>query len=189
MTHDARRTILNGNGKLPWELELAVEKGVLINVDSEFDFENIKAAARKLNKQVGCAYTRTARVPPACRSTCCCAMGRDTPPLSPYLMRLWVWTNVRIFITISFITIALITISNARMGRDTPPLSPYLMCTAQVNVLLRINPDVDPEVHAYVSTGLASSKFGIRNTHLQVCVCACVCVCCVFGLWMCVFGL
>jgi diaminopimelate decarboxylase len=43
-------TIFNGNGKLPWELELAVSKGVLINVDSEFDFENIKAAARKLNK-------------------------------------------------------------------------------------------------------------------------------------------
>jgi hypothetical protein len=36
------------------------------------------------------------------------------------------------------------------------------------NVLLRINPDVDPQVHPYVSTGLASSKFGIRNSHLQV---------------------
>ena len=36
------------------------------------------------------------------------------------------------------------------------------------NVLLRINPDVDPQVHPYVSTGLAGSKFGIRNTHLQV---------------------
>jgi hypothetical protein len=35
-------------------------------------------------------------------------------------------------------------------------------------VLLRINPDVDPQVHPYVSTGLAGSKFGIRNTHLQV---------------------
>lgn len=83
------RTIFNGNGKLPWELELAVANGVLVNVDSEFDLENIKAAAKKLNKPV--------------------------------------------------------------------------------KVLLRINPDVDPEVHAYVSTGLASSKFGIRNTHLQVC--------------------
>jgi hypothetical protein len=27
------------------------------------------------------------------------------------------------------------------------------------------------QVHAYVSTGLASSKFGIRNTHLQVSLC------------------
>jgi len=33
--------------------------------------------------------------------------------------------------------------------------------------MLRINPDVDPQVHPYVSTGLAGSKFGIRNTHLQ----------------------
>ncbi len=38
----------------------------------------------------------------------------------------------------------------------------------RARVLLRINPDVDPQVHPYVSTGLAGSKFGIRNTHLQV---------------------
>lgn len=37
----------------------------------------------------------------------------------------------------------------------------------KANVLIRINPDVDPQVHPYVSTGLASSKFGIRNSHLQ----------------------
>jgi len=52
-------------------------------------------------------------------------------------------------------------------------------------VLLRINPDVDPQVHAYVSTGLASSKFGIRNSHLQVrCGCGVGCGCgveCVVG--------
>lgn len=78
---------MNGNGKLPWELDLAAELGVLVNVDSEFDLENIKAAARKAGKRV--------------------------------------------------------------------------------RILLRINPDVDPEVHAYVSTGLASSKFGIRNSHLE----------------------
>lgn len=35
------------------------------------------------------------------------------------------------------------------------------------NVLIRINPNVDPEVHPYVSTGLAGSKFGIRNSHLK----------------------
>lgn len=34
-------------------------------------------------------------------------------------------------------------------------------------ILIRINPDVDPQVHPYVSTGLANSKFGIRNSHLQ----------------------
>jgi hypothetical protein len=84
---DPARTILNGNGKLPWELELAASAGCLVNVDSEFDFQNIAAAARRVGKPV--------------------------------------------------------------------------------KVLLRINPDVDPQVHAYVSTGLASSKFGIRNSHLQ----------------------
>ncbi|MCY4402488.1 MAG: diaminopimelate decarboxylase [Candidatus Poribacteria bacterium] len=35
------------------------------------------------------------------------------------------------------------------------------------NVLIRINPDVDPEVHPYVSTGMKNSKFGIRNEHLN----------------------
>lgn len=84
---DTTRTVFNGNGKQPWELELAVEHGVLINVDSEFDLHNIRAAAQKLQKSV--------------------------------------------------------------------------------KVLIRINPDVDPQVHKYVSTGLASSKFGIRNSHLQ----------------------
>lgn len=82
------RTILNGNGKLPWELELAVSTGVLVNIDSEFDFANIVAASKKVGKVA--------------------------------------------------------------------------------RVLLRINPNVDPQVHPYISTGLAGSKFGIRNTHLQV---------------------
>ncbi len=35
------------------------------------------------------------------------------------------------------------------------------------NVLLRINPDVDPEVHPYISTGMKDSKFGIRNERLN----------------------
>jgi len=33
--------------------------------------------------------------------------------------------------------------------------------------MLRINPDVDPKVHPYVSTGMASSKFGIDNQHID----------------------
>jgi hypothetical protein len=98
---DPKRTIFNGNGKLPEELELAAELGVLVNVDSEFDFQNIAAAARKVGKPV--------------------------------------------------------------------------------RVLLRINPDVDPQVHAYVSTGLASSKFGIRNSHLDVSFW--------FWFWVCGVGL
>lgn len=84
---DPTRTIFNGNGKLPKELEMAVEQGVLVNIDSEFDLENIRLAAKAVGKAA--------------------------------------------------------------------------------RVLIRINPDVDPEVHPYVSTGLAGSKFGIRNTHLQ----------------------
>jgi len=33
----------------------------------------------------------------------------------------------------------------------------------KARAMLRINPDVDPKVHPYVSTGMASSKFGIQN--------------------------
>ncbi|CAK0784389.1 Diaminopimelate decarboxylase 1, chloroplastic [Coccomyxa viridis] len=84
---DTTRTIFNGNGKLPAELRLAIDKGALINVDSEFDLENIAEAAKAIDKAA--------------------------------------------------------------------------------RILIRINPDVDPQVHAYVSTGLANSKFGIRNSHLQ----------------------
>jgi diaminopimelate decarboxylase len=36
----------------------------------------------------------------------------------------------------------------------------------KARALLRINPDVDPKVHPYVSTGLANSKFGIENTRI-----------------------
>jgi diaminopimelate decarboxylase len=37
----------------------------------------------------------------------------------------------------------------------------------RARTLLRINPDIDPQVHQYVSTGLASSKFGIQNGQLN----------------------
>lgn len=73
--------------QLPWELELAVKEECLINIDSEFDFENISRAAQTIGK--------TARV------------------------------------------------------------------------LLRINPDVDPDVHPYITTGNKNSKFGIRNEKLD----------------------
>ncbi|MDP7280176.1 MAG: diaminopimelate decarboxylase [Candidatus Poribacteria bacterium] len=36
-----------------------------------------------------------------------------------------------------------------------------------VQVLIRINPDIDPQVHPYVSTGIRNSKFGIRNEQLS----------------------
>ncbi|OIW20548.1 hypothetical protein TanjilG_14486 [Lupinus angustifolius] len=84
---DPKRCIFNGNGKLLEDLVLAAQEGVFINIDSEFDLENIVAAARIAGKRV--------------------------------------------------------------------------------NVLLRINPDVDPQVHHYVATGNKNSKFGIRNEKLQ----------------------
>lgn len=46
------KLIFNGNGKLPKELELAAKHGVLINIDSEFDLENIVQAASKVGTQV-----------------------------------------------------------------------------------------------------------------------------------------
>lgn len=85
--YDPEKMIFNGNGKLPSELVQAVENGVMINVDSEFDFDNILQAAKTANKAA--------------------------------------------------------------------------------KLLLRINPDVDPQVHPYISTGMKDSKFGIRNEKLD----------------------
>lgn len=84
---DPKRTVLNGNGKTISELILAAEHEVMINIDSEFDLEHVREAAREVGQVA--------------------------------------------------------------------------------NVLIRINPDVDPEVHAYVSTGIKNSKFGIRNERLH----------------------
>ena len=84
---DPEQMVLNGNGKTLPELILAAQHGVIINVDSEFDFKHIRQAARAAGKTV--------------------------------------------------------------------------------NVLIRINPDVDPQVHHYVSTGIKNSKFGIRNEKLH----------------------
>ncbi|KAH1030710.1 hypothetical protein J1N35_042884 [Gossypium stocksii] len=84
---DPTKCIFNGNGKILEDLILAAQEGVFVNVDSEFDLENIVTAAK--------------------------VAGR------------------------------------------------------KVNVLLRINPDVDPQVHPYVATGNKNSKFGIRNEKLQ----------------------
>ncbi|KAL8255439.1 hypothetical protein R6Q59_033660 [Mikania micrantha] len=84
---DPTRCIFNGNGKLLEDLVLAAQEGVFVNIDSEFDLDNIVSAARIAGKKV--------------------------------------------------------------------------------NVLLRINPDVDPQVHPYVATGNKNSKFGIRNEKLQ----------------------
>ncbi|KAB2047298.1 hypothetical protein ES319_A13G035300v1 [Gossypium barbadense] len=84
---DPTKCIFNGNGKILEDLILAAQEGVFVNVDSEFDLENIVTAAKLAGRKV--------------------------------------------------------------------------------NVLLRINPDVDPQVHPYVATGNKNSKFGIRNEKLQ----------------------
>ncbi|KAL7207211.1 hypothetical protein ACSBR1_029222 [Camellia fascicularis] len=76
-----------GIGKLLEELVLVAQEGVFVNVDSEFDLDNIVSASRIARKKV--------------------------------------------------------------------------------NLLLRINPDVDAQVRPYVATGNKNSKFGIRNEKLQ----------------------
>ncbi|ONM62721.1 Diaminopimelate decarboxylase 2 chloroplastic [Zea mays] len=49
---DPARCIFNGNGKTLEDLKLAAESGVFVNVDSEFDLENIVRAARATGKKV-----------------------------------------------------------------------------------------------------------------------------------------
>lgn len=46
------RCIFNGNGKILEDLVLAAKEGVFINVDSEFDYENIVTAARVAGRKV-----------------------------------------------------------------------------------------------------------------------------------------
>lgn len=82
-----KKTIFNGNGKTMDELNLAVDQGVMINIDSEFDLEHISKAAGRLDKPT--------------------------------------------------------------------------------RVLLRVNPEIDPSVHPYVSTGIRNSKFGIQSERLD----------------------
>ena len=46
------RCIFNGNGKTLEDLVLAAESGVFVNIDSEFDLENIVTAARAAGRRV-----------------------------------------------------------------------------------------------------------------------------------------
>lgn len=46
------RCVFNGNGKILEDLVLAAKEGVFVNIDSEFDLENIVAAARIAGKKV-----------------------------------------------------------------------------------------------------------------------------------------
>ena len=71
--YDPNKIVFNGNGKLYHELVYAAKEGVLINIDSEFDLENIRSAAKEAGKpakvllrinpdvdpQVSCLHTHT----------------------------------------------------------------------------------------------------------------------------------
>lgn len=81
------RTVLNGNGKLPWELELAAKHGVLVNIDSEFDLENIAAAGRAAGKPVRVLIRINPDVDPQARRMPCswtdCIEGWDDGCATP----------------------------------------------------------------------------------------------------------
>ncbi|MCI0714023.1 MAG: diaminopimelate decarboxylase [Chloroflexi bacterium] len=84
---ESKQMILNGNGKTLHELEYAIDVGVMINIDSEFDVKHLHQISQSIRKSV--------------------------------------------------------------------------------NVLLRLNPDIDPAVHPYISTGLQGSKFGIQPQQVE----------------------
>lgn len=84
---DPSRLVMNGSGKVRWEVEAAVRADVMLNVDSEFDLQQTVAVSRQLG--------RPARA------------------------------------------------------------------------LLRLNVDIDPKVHKYVSTGKSGSKFGLDPAALK----------------------
>jgi diaminopimelate decarboxylase len=37
----SEKMVFNGNGKMQHELDIAVENGILVNIDSEFDLDHI----------------------------------------------------------------------------------------------------------------------------------------------------
>ena len=128
---DPERAVFNGNGKLPWELRLAVQSGTLVNVDSEFDLANVSAAAKATGK--------VARV-----------LLRINPDVDPQVGSLFLPTSP----------------SSAAFScpflRFPPPV-----CSKERENRLPGGKKKLKQVHPYVSTGLASSKFGIRNSKLS----------------------
>lgn len=81
------RMLLHGNGKRTRDIDAALQAGIILSVDSEFDLEQIAARAT--------AHRTTAKL------------------------------------------------------------------------LLRVNPDIDPQVHPYISTGLLDSKFGFSEAAVE----------------------
>lgn len=64
------RCIFNGNGKLLEDLVLAAQAGVFVNVDSEFDLDNIVEASRISGKQVNVLLRINPDVDPQVNSQC-----------------------------------------------------------------------------------------------------------------------
>lgn len=65
--------MFNGNGKILEDLVLAAQEGVFVNIDSEFDLENIVAAARLAGKKVNVLLRINPDVDPQVfRSVACC---------------------------------------------------------------------------------------------------------------------
>ncbi|KAL6766343.1 DPD1 [Auxenochlorella protothecoides x Auxenochlorella symbiontica] len=74
---DVARTIFNGNGKLPRDLEFAVQHGALINVDSEFDLGNITAAARRVGRAARVLIRINPDVDPGVHPYVCTSMSES----------------------------------------------------------------------------------------------------------------
>jgi diaminopimelate decarboxylase len=75
------RCVLNGNGKLPEELEFAAEQGVLVNIDSEFDLAHIIAAGRATGKKVNVMLRINPDVDPQVRPPLIKFLSSDSPRL------------------------------------------------------------------------------------------------------------
>ena len=151
----ACRTVLNGNGKLPWELELAVTEGVLVNIDSEFDFANIAAAAKKLDKPVNVLLRINPDVDPKARPRAHrCSLVRWLA-----LARALAGNCAH---CLSCTSKCVMRSKRGDAGAHMRTVG--TLCAHHQRSLSRLHA---LQVHPYISTGMANSKFGIRNSHLD----------------------
>ncbi|KAF4361890.1 hypothetical protein G4B88_009262 [Cannabis sativa] len=80
---DPTRCIFNGNGKLLDDLVLAAQEGVFVNIDSEFDLDNIVAAARIAGKKVNVLLRINPDVDPQGKSGSFCTDSHFTSDTLP----------------------------------------------------------------------------------------------------------
>ncbi|KAL0348425.1 UNVERIFIED_CONTAM: Diaminopimelate decarboxylase 1, chloroplastic [Sesamum angustifolium] len=155
---DPTRCVFNGNGKILEDLVLAAKAGVFVNIDSEFDLENIVAAARIAGKKVN-------------------ALLRINPDVDPQHIEL-VSPPPPDAKTSTFDVVGPVCESADFLGKDrelpTPTKGAGLVvhdagayCMSMASTYnLKMRP---PEywAHPCVATGFKNSKFGIRNEKLQ----------------------